>query len=222
MKFTGQYLDLIFTIPESVASAQNAMDVELGPEDPRSVQRRAALAWSEEEIESTWKHTPMLKPNGFSVTGFPYPADAPSAYVKFGFPVEWTLAEVRNQTFVYDALQKLPPEARQGIHVPEVYRIMEIGHRLFIIMEYVPGRTLSKITEDEQYWETCREEVINKICQGMKLLISLPVPEDAKPGPVGGGIIRHPIFKDFEAAIEYDSIEMLERHLNKVCYQNAP
>lgn len=201
---------------------QDVMDIEPGPEDLRSMQRCAALAWSEEEIESAWEHTPKLKPNGFSVTGFRYPADAPSAYVKFGFPVEWMLAEVRNQTFVYDALQKLPPEARQGIHVPEVYRTMEIERRLFIIMEYVPGRTLAKITENEQYWETCREEVINKICQGMKLLMSLPVPEDAKPGPVGGGIIRHPIFADFQAAIEYDSIEMLERHLNKVCYQNSP
>lgn len=70
-------IDLIFIIPESVASAQNVMDDETGPEDLRSVQRRAASTWSGEEIESTWKHSPMLKPNGFSSTGLPYSPDAP-------------------------------------------------------------------------------------------------------------------------------------------------
>lgn len=193
------------------------------PKDPRSIQRHAALAWSKEEIENTWKHTPQFKPNGSSVTGFPYPTDAPLAYIKFGDHVEWKFAEVRNQMFVYDSLQQLPPEKRQGIHVPEVYRTMRIGNLLFIIMEYVPGRTLAQITEDGENWEMLREEVINKICQGMRMLLSLPVPCDAKPGPVGGGIIRHPIFKYSEAATEYDSIDMLERHLNKVgapiCFQ---
>lgn len=185
------------------------------PEDPRSIQRYAAWSWSEDEIEYTGRHTPIFKSNGFSVTGFPYPADAPLAYIKFGDPIEWKLAEVRNQMFAYDALQQLPPEERQGIHVPEVYRTMRIGNLLFIIMEYVPGSTLAQITGSED-WEVLQEEVINKIARGMRLLLSLPVPYDAKPGPVGGGIIRHPIFKDSEAATEYNSIDMLERHLNKV------
>lgn len=194
------------------------MDVESVPEDLRSIQRRAALAWSPEEIEHAWKHTPGLKPNGHAETGFPYPTEAPLAYVKFGFPtcIEYSQAEVRNQIFAYDALQKLPPEARQGVHVPEVYRTVEIGRRLFVIMEYVAGKSLAQIVGDDETWEAHGEEVTNKICQGMKLLLSLPVPQDAKPGPVGGGIIHHTIFKDFEAAIEYDSIDMLERHLNKV------
>ncbi|KAG6354589.1 hypothetical protein INS49_004607 [Diaporthe citri] len=202
--------------PESDADVQETMDAESVTEDHRSVQRHAALAWSEEEIENTWKHTPKFKPNGFSVTGFPYPPDAPLAYIKFGDPVEWKLAEVRNQIFVHDALQQLPPEEKQGIHVPEVYRTMRIGYLLFIIMEFVPGRTLAQITEDWENWVMAREEVTNKIAQGMRLLLSLPVPCDAKPGPVGGGIIRHPMFKDCEAATEYDSVDMLERHLNKV------
>lgn len=194
------------------------MDDDSVPEDPRSIQRHAALAWSEEEIEHAWKHTPHCTPTGSAVTGFPYPADAPSAYIKFklGVPVELTLAEARNQMFAYDALQQLPPEERQAVHVPEVYRTMRIGRLLFIIMEYVPGRTLAQIIEDRENWETIREEVINNIAQGMRLLLSLPVPCDAKPGPVGGGIIRHPIFKDCEAATEYDSVDMLERHFNKV------
>lgn len=192
------------------------MDVVSMPEDPRSFQRYAALAWSEEEIEYTWRHMPKFKPNGFSVTGFPYPVDAPLAYIKFGDPIEWKLAEVRNQMFVYDALQQLPPDQRQGIYVPEVYRTMRIRHLFFIIMEYVPGRTLAQITEDSENWEMVRDQVTDRIAQGMRLLLSLPVPYDAKPGPVGGGIIRHPIFKDSEAATEYESIDMLERHLNKV------
>lgn len=195
------------------------MDVEAVPEDPRSMQRHAAWSWSEAEIEHAWRHSPHATPNGFSVTGFPYPADAPSAYIKFklGKPVKWRLAEARNQTFAHDALQQLPPEQRQGIHVPEVYRTIRIGNLVFIIMEYVPGRTLAQmITEDGESWEVIREAVTDKIAQGMRLLISLPVPCDAKPGPVGGGIIRHPIFKDCEAATEYDSIDILERHLNKV------
>lgn len=198
------------------------MDAESLPEDLRSIQRRAALAWSEEEIESTWRRTPIFNSDTSTVSGFPYPADAPTAYIKFGHPIEWRLAEFRNHTFVYDALQRLPREERQGIYVPEVYRTMRIKHLLFIIMEYIPGKTLAEITADSENWKTRREGVIDKISQGIKLLLSLPVPCDAKPGPVGGGIIRHPIFKDSEAAIVYDSIEMLERHLNKVARPSFP
>ncbi|KUI62423.1 hypothetical protein VP1G_09546 [Cytospora mali] len=53
------------------------------------------------------------------------------------------------------------------------------------------------------------------IAEGIRLL-SVKAPPEAKPGPVGGGIIRHPLFSDFQATISYRDVEMLEKHLNKV------
>ncbi|KAL2292419.1 hypothetical protein FJTKL_09391 [Diaporthe vaccinii] len=196
------------------------MDAGSFTEKPMSEQRRAALSWSAEEIENAWKQVPKFKSNGFSVTGFPYPASKPLAYVKFGHPIEWRQAEARNQIFVHDALQKLPPGAKQACHAPEVYRTMKIGHLFFIIMEFVPGKTLAQIMEESESWESRREEVTAKVYRAIELLLSLPVPRDAKPGPVGGGHIRHPLFKDCEASIEYKSIDLLERHLNKVAAIN--
>lgn len=188
-------------------------------EKPMSEQRRAALSWSAEEIENAWKQILKIKPNGSCVTGCPYPASQPSAYVRFGHPIEWRQAEARNQIFVQDALQRLQPGAEPACHAPEVYRTMKIGDLFFIIMEFVPGKTLAQIMEDSESWKLRREEVTDKIYHAIKLLMSLPVPRDAKPGPVGGGHIRHPLFKDCEASIEYNSVDILERHLNKV---NAP
>jgi hypothetical protein len=35
-------------------------------------------------------------------------------------------------------------------------------------------------------------------------------------GPYGGGLIEHPFFKDFEAPIQFNSVDMLEKYINKV------
>ncbi|KAH8790921.1 hypothetical protein F5882DRAFT_377049 [Hyaloscypha sp. PMI_1271] len=46
--------------------------------------------------------------------------------------------------------------------------------------------------------------------------ISSWIPHDATPGPYGGGLIRHPLFKDYQANIEYSSVAQLQHHINKV------
>ncbi|ESZ90804.1 hypothetical protein SBOR_8809 [Sclerotinia borealis F-4128] len=53
------------------------------------------------------------------------------------------------------------------------------------------------------------------------LLLSLPVPKDAAPGPVGGGHSNHPIFEIYSteenrAPVTYASVEELTKHINEL------
>lgn len=83
-------------------------------------------------------------------------------------------------------------------------------------MEYIRGKTLAKLMEDRETFKETYQYYYDSIERALKLLLSFPVPKDAAPGPYGGGIIQHPLFKDYRAAIQYDSVDMLEQHLNNV------
>lgn len=185
-----------------------------------AAKRQLALSWREDEIISVYHLTPIMKPNGNSVTGFLFPPKQPVAYVKFGCPSE-RMAEARNHEFAFAALKAMPPSRTRGILIPEIYRTFESNDIFFIVIEYVPGRTLAEL-EVCQDWESRKEAVINTIAEAIKLLMSLPAPPGQKPGPVGGGYIRHPLFKDDESYCEYSSVEELEGHLNKVCDCKGP
>ena len=43
-----------------------------------------------------------------------------------------------------------------------------------------------------------------------------PKAEDGVPGPVGGGLIKHPFFPDWSANYAYDTVETLSKHINFV------
>ncbi|KAL2072452.1 hypothetical protein VTL71DRAFT_11795 [Oculimacula yallundae] len=43
--------------------------------------------------------------------------------------------------------------------------------------------------------------------------IIMEFPYNAAPRPIGGGIIRHPLFKDTIASIEYPSVDLLQSHI---------
>lgn len=186
-----------------------------------SSKRQLALSWSEEEIISVYKQTPWAKPNGNSVTGFIFPPIQPVAYVKFGDPWQ-RMAELKNHEHAFAALKAMPPHQKKGILVPEIYRTFESNNKFFIVMEYIPGRLLARYEEGHD-WESRKEMVIDSIAGAIKLLMSIPAPPGQKPGPVGGGRIRHPLFKDDESYCEYSSVEELESHLNKVCgHRDSP
>lgn len=90
----------------------NAPD-RMHPEKDRERQslskRQLALSWSQDDLISTFKQTPDVKPNLCAVTGFVYPSPSnPIAYVKFGFTEE-RRAEARNQEYAFNALKKMPP-----------------------------------------------------------------------------------------------------------------
>ena len=41
--------------------------------------------------------------------------------------------------------------------------------------------------------------------------------QDAAPGPVGGGLIKHPFFPNWCSNYAYDIVENLSKHINFVC-----
>lgn len=177
--------------------------------------RQLALSWSKDDLISTFKQTPEFKPNGCDVTGFVFPPTKyPIAYVKFGLASE-RRAELRNQEYAFKALREMPPNQTQGILIPEIYRAFEYGEEFFIVMEYIPGRTLAQLVQ-QPGWESQQTSLSNSIARAIGLLMSIKPPPGQKPGPVGGGHIRHPLFKDDTSYLEYSSIDELEAHLNKV------
>lgn len=186
-----------------------------------SSKRQLVLSWHEDEIISVFRQTPEFKPNGNSVTGFVFPTKHPIAYVKFCYPKARGIAEVKNHNYAFRALEAMPPDQTQGIFIPEIYRTFESGHRFFIVMDYIPGRTLMQLQEQKD-WESQKETVINNIARAIKLLTSIQAPPGQKPGPVGGGRIRHPLFKNDKSFCEYSSVDELERHLNRVCNHKGP
>jgi hypothetical protein len=106
-----------------------------------SPKRQLALSWSEQHIISIFKQTPKSKPNGNSVTGFVFPPKHPVAYVKFGLTTD-RMAEVCNHEYAFKALRDMLPNQLRGILIPEIYCTFENGERTFIVIEYIPGRTL--------------------------------------------------------------------------------
>lgn len=173
---------------------------------------------SEGYVVDIAKRQPLSDSRGWQVSGCAYPADSPLIYIKYGHNGE-TLrdSEARTQQWAFDALKmKVPPEERRHIHIPEIYRVFEFDEWTYILMEYIPGKTLLQIMENWQAYSELADKYADQIAAGLRLLLSLPVPEDAAPGPVGGGLVRHALYQDHRAPIEYDSVDMMEKHLNKV------
>lgn len=201
-------------------NARNRMTSAQNGDGQPSFKRQLALSWCEDEIISVHQQIPRMKSNGCAVTGFIFPPDQPVAYVKFGLKSR-RMIELQNHKYAFAALKAMPPHQTKGILIPEIYRTFESNGKFFIIMEYIPGRLLARF-EEGQDWELRQKTVINSIAGAIKLLMSIPAPPGQKPGPVGGGRIRHPLFKDDESYCEYSSVEELESHLNKVCDHRDP
>ena len=126
-------------------------------------------------------------------------------------------AEARTHQFSFDALENIPLERRKDI--PQIFRILNTRRGSYIVMEYVQGKTIGQLYQNIERFEENSKPYYDKFATGIKLLLSIPVPSDAKPRPCGGGIIKHPLFKDGEAPIRHDSIGMLEEHINTVYLQ---
>ncbi|KAK2596516.1 hypothetical protein N8I77_013403 [Diaporthe amygdali] len=170
------------------------------------------------DIISVFKQEPTFKPNGNSVTGFRYPKRNSVAYVKFG-PLKQIATEVQNHEYAFGALKKMPPNQTRGIRIPEIYHTFNVGEELnqkmFIIMEYIDGKTLAELVEEHGY-ETTKKTHEGSIARAIRLLMSIKAPKDQGPGPVGGGRIRHPLFKNETSYLAYSSVDALEKYLNQV------
>ncbi|KAL5331280.1 hypothetical protein ACEPPN_000810 [Leptodophora sp. 'Broadleaf-Isolate-01'] len=139
-----------------------------------------------------------------------YPSqNAPIAFIKIASSQSGVESEISNQRFAFDALEALPKQERAGIRVPKIYRVLEKASTRYIIMEYVQGQTLDELLDQD----ILHDLHFNQISKAIKLFLSFEVPVNATPGPIGGGIIRHPLFKDAIASIEYASVNALQGHV---------
>lgn len=151
-----------------------------------------------------------------SVKWLVYPSSSsPLAFIKFAHKRFGMAAETRNQIFASKALKQMPPRECAGIRIPEVYRVIEKDDIIYLVMEYVSGETLEELLAKDVSDDYLQEKYA-QITKAIKLLLSINVPQNTVPGPVGGGIIKHPLFKDTVASIEYASVEELQRHLKLV------
>lgn len=140
-----------------------------------------------------------------------YPSHhAPVAFIKIA--QSGVEAETSNQQFAFKALEALHEQERAGIRVPKIYRVLEEASTRYIIMEYVQGQTLKDLLDQD----ISQDFYFNQISKAIKLFLSFEVPGNAAPGPIDGGIIRHPLFKDTVASIEYPSIDVLQGHVQAV------
>jgi len=149
-----------------------------------------------------------------------YPSrNAAIALIKYGGRPFGMMAEMLNQDFAFNALEGMPQQRRAGIHVPKIYRVIEEGaDGVYIVMEYVNGKTLKELLEEGVSHDQL-QEYYNQIAKAIELFLSIKVPDGVTPGPVGGGIIKHPLFKDTIASIEYNSVDELQQHVNNVGLQ---
>lgn len=133
-----------------------------------------------------------------------------------------------------------PPRVR----IPKLFRVVRTEDFKALVMEFVPGQTLDSLmrqrynaTEEPFGWYPFTYSYMNGHRRGydlsqfeselrdyasaIGLLLSLPVPDDAAPGPVGGGYSNHPIFENWRteenrAPVIYSSVEELTKHINEV------
>ncbi|KIY47118.1 hypothetical protein FISHEDRAFT_45947 [Fistulina hepatica ATCC 64428] len=138
---------------------------------------------------------------GREFKGLTYPPNGcPVAYIKYGFTV--TMGEAQAQLF---ALQS-------GARVPRIHHAFMHGQITYILMEYIDGMTVSdwlRVYSDDRDW------VYNEVANAVSQMLGFTVPQDAPPGPIGGGLTRHSFFQDFVAFRPYASVKDLEEHINK-------
>jgi serine/threonine protein kinase len=126
---------------------------------------------SEDEIVSLCQSIPQEK----RTEGIRYGKDF---WVKFGHELSNLTAEVQAQMYAFRHAD------RSTASVPQVYHWFQRDDRMYIIMEYIEGESLKQYLKDNpsqlERWD-------DAVCEAIRSLWGFPVPDDAKPGPLGGG-----------------------------------
>lgn len=108
--------------------------------------------------------------------------------------------EIATHMYIFEYAQSQP-------ETPGMPRISEVIHHftdqnmMYMVMEHI---TLTDTSPDP-----------TKIAEALRWLSEVPAPPDHVFGPLGGGVIRHSFFKDYEAPLVFSSIEALERYIEK-------
>ncbi|KAL1725619.1 hypothetical protein EV714DRAFT_287779 [Schizophyllum commune] len=116
-------------------------------------------------------------------------------FVKFGHSSDLG-PEIETQRYISDHAMTNP-----GRGVPRIPRMLHSFERdgtTYLVMEFI---NLVPTPED----------FIDKVTAALMWLASVPAPPDHVLGPLGGGRIRHGLFKDARAPLPFSSVGALER-----------
>ena len=144
--------------------------------------------------------------------GFPYPAESPTCWIKYGFSVEWN--EVCAQVLAYHGLRGQPGCQTRA---PGVFYARFDDPITCIVMEYIPGKTARqcmKASLDGAAKELVRQSVSRAIGDLHRIQIDV----NTRPAAVSGDKIRHfGVFERDGAPCHYENVQQMEDHFNAVC-----
>src|SRR5277367_1028669 len=107
----------------------------------------------------------------------------PIAFIKYGHSLD--MGEVWAQLY-----------AKPFVRVPEIYRAFKRDGATYIFMEYIDGETVQKKLHDHP---ACCNQIYDQVATALNRLLTIPVPQESCPGPIGGGLIHHCFFHDSTA-----------------------
>jgi hypothetical protein len=161
---------------------------------------------SAEEILNQWKTRLALAKaadSGGDIRGVSLvdSASQPYAWLKFGSNV--TMAEARTQHYV---AQVVNGNAAAPVRVPYVYFAFKRGVRGLIVMEFVDGDAPSYSDRD-----------VADAAAAVQFLANIKAP-NLVPGPINGGQVQHPFFRDGESPVPYPTVDWLQLHVNNASF----
>jgi hypothetical protein len=125
----------------------------------------------------------------------------PHDVVKYGDP-KTLQPEIITQKYVFDYAES-QPDMSCVPRIPRVKHYFRKERTMYLVMERI---TLTAPPSD----------FITRVAEAVKWLSEVKPPPDHVIGPLGGGCIRHKVFKDFKAPLPFPSVDALERYLNTV------
>ena len=125
----------------------------------------------------------------------------PRYAVKYGDP-ETLLPEIKTQKYVFDYAESQPGTSCAP-RIPKIEHYFQQEWTMYLVMERI---TLTALPSD----------FIERVAGALKWLSEVKPPPDHAIGPLGGGPIRHQVFKNFTAPLPFPSVDALERYLNAV------
>ena len=112
--------------------------------------------------------------------------------------------QCQTQSYIFEC-------AKLDMNAPRVPEVLHFFHRdykmAYMVMEYITLAPLPAL------------DFPKKVAMAVQWLHDLPPPSDrVRVGPLGSGLARHTLFKDYKAPLNFSSIQAIERYLNKcVC-----
>lgn len=161
---------------------------------------------SEDEIVRLCQSVPQEK----LTVGIRYGKDF---WVKFGREFSGLTNEVHAQMYAFRHAD------RSTVSVPQVYHYFQRDDRMYIIMEYIEGENLKQYLKDNpsqpERWD-------DAVCEAIRGLWRLPVPDDAKPGPLEEGMPTGPLWGEFFSTDhKFQTKEDLENWINGMLQENG-